>query len=213
MTQNHLFQHRIRSEDANRGFDMRQCPAQKCVGSSIPNSVATMSSMPFVAAVVIPLLDARSALRAQLAKLHKMLLDIVRSDPVCRRLMTAPGVGEIAALTFRTCVDNPARFSRSKCIGAHYGLTPRLYQSGETARIGRVSKCGDAMMRVALYEAAFVALTRLGARWNPLKAWGMAIAKRRGIQKAVVAVARKLAIILHRMWRDETDFRWTAAKV
>jgi transposase len=69
------------------------------------------------------------------------------------------------------------------------------------------------MMRVALYEAAFVALTRSGARWNPLKAWGMAIAKRRGIQKAVVAVARKLAIILHRMWRDETDFRWTAAKV
>jgi transposase len=169
--------------------------------------------MPFVAAVVIPLLDARSALRAQLAKLHKMLLDIVRSDPVCRRLMTAPGVGAIAALTFRTCVDNPARFSRSKCIGAHYGLTPRLYQSGETARIGRVSKCGDAMMRVALYEAAFVALTRSQGRWNPLKAWGVAIAKRRGIQKAVVAVARKLAIILHRMWRDETDFRWTAAKV
>jgi transposase len=172
-----------------------------------------VADMSFVAAVVIPLLDARSALRAQLAKLHKMLLDMVRSDPVCRRLMTAPGVGAIAALTFRTCVDNPARFSRSKCIGAHYGLTPRLYQSGETARIGRVSKCGDAMMRVALYEAAFVALTRSQGRWNPLKAWGMAIAKRRGIQKAIVAVARKLAIILHRMWRDETDFRWTAAKV
>jgi len=172
-----------------------------------------VADMSFVAAVVIPLLDARSALRAQLAKLHKMLLDMVRSDPVCRRLMTAPGVGAIAALTFRTCVDNPARFSRSKCIGAHYGLTPRLYQSGETARIGRVSKCGDAMMRVALYEAAFVALTRSQGRWNPLKAWGVAIAKRRGIQKAVVAVARKLAIILHRMWRDETDFRWTAAKV
>lgn len=168
--------------------------------------------LPFVAAVVIPLLDARSALRVQLAKLQKMLLEVVRSDPVCRRLMTAPGVGAIVALTFRACVDNPARFSRSKCVGAHYGLTPRLYQSGETTRIGRISKHGDAMMRVALYEAALVLLTGSRGRWNPLKAWGVAVAKRRGMQKAIVAVARKLAIVLHRMWRDETDFRWTAAK-
>lgn len=169
-------------------------------------------SLPFVAAVIIPLLDARSALRTQLAKLQKMLIDVVRSDPVCRRLMTAPGVGAIVALTFRACVDNPARFSRSKCVGAHYGLTPRLYQSGETTRVGRISKCGDAMMRVALYEAALVLLTGSRGRWNPLKAWGVAVAKRRGMQKAIVAVARKLAIVLHRMWRDESDFRWTAAK-
>ena len=169
-----------------------------------------VTDLSFVAAVVIPLLEARSALRVQLAKLHKMLLEVVRIDPVCRRLMTAPGVGPIVALTYRACVDNPARFGRSKCVGAHYGLTPRLYQSGETTRIGRISRCGDSMMRAALYEAALVLLTGLRDRWNPLKAWGLAIAKRRGMQKAIVAVARKLAIVLHRMWRDGADFRWSA---
>lgn len=165
---------------------------------------------PIVAAIVDPLLEARAVLRIQFSKLHRMLLELVRSDPICRRLMSAPGVGPVVALTFRTCVDNPARFSRSKCVGAHYGLTPRLYQSGETARTGRISRCGDAMMRSSLYEAALVLLTGPG-RWNPLKAWGIAIARRRGMQKAMVAVARKLAIILHRMWRDQTDFRWTNA--
>jgi transposase len=81
-----------------------------------------------VAAIVEPLLEARAVLRVQFAKLHRMLLDLVRADPICRRLMSAPGVGPIVALTFRTCVDNPARFSRSKCVGAHYGLAPRLWQ-------------------------------------------------------------------------------------
>ena len=113
-------------------------------------------------------------------------------------------------MTYRTCVDNPARFGRSQCIGAHYGLTPRLYQSGETMRVGRVSKCGDTMMRAALYEAALVLLTGPRVRWSSLKVWGLAVAKRRGMQKALVAVARKLAIVLHRMWRDEKDFRWSA---
>jgi transposase len=150
-------------------------------------------------------------LRLQLAKLHKMLLDLVRDDPVCRRLMTAPGVGPVVALTYRACVDNPGRFDRSKCVGAHYGLTPRLYQSGETARVGRISRCGDAMLRASLFEAGLVLLTNPRIRWSPLKAWGMAVAKRRGMQKAVVAVARKLAIVLHRMWRDEADFRWSKA--
>ena len=126
--------------------------------------------------------------------------------------MTAPGVGPVVALTYRACVDNPARFSRSKCVGAHYGLTPRLYQSGETARIGRVSKCGDSMMRAALYEAALVLLTGSRGRWSTLKAWGIGVAKRRGMQKAIVAVARKLAIVLHRMWRDGTEFHWSAAQ-
>jgi transposase len=166
---------------------------------------------PFVAAVVGPLLEARAMLRLQLAKLHKMLLDLVRDDPVCRRLMTAPGVGPVVALTYRACVDNPGRFDRSKCVGAHYGLTPRLYQSGETARVGRISRCGDAMLRASLFEAGLVLLTNPRIRWSPLKAWGMAVAKRRGMQKAVVAVARKLAIVLHRMWRDEADFRWSKA--
>jgi transposase len=164
-----------------------------------------------VAAAVVPLLLAREALRTQLAKLHKMLLDAVRADPVCRRLMTAPGVGPVVALISRACVDTPARFSRSKCVGAHDGLTPRLYQSGETSRTGRVSRCGDAMMRTALYEAALVLLTGPRSRWSRLKAWGMGVARRRGMQKAIVAVARKLAVVLHRMWRDGTEFRWSAA--
>jgi transposase len=168
-----------------------------------------VANLTFVAAVVIPLLEARGALRAQLVKLHKMLLDVVRDDPICRRLMTAPGVGPTVALTYRACVDNPARFGRSKCVGAHCGLTPRAYQSGETSRIGRVSKCGDTMLRTALYEAALVLLTGRHSRWSALKAWGVAVARRRGIQKAIVAVARKLAFVLHRMWRDETVFRWS----
>lgn len=169
-----------------------------------------VADYPLVAAIVEPLLEARAVLRVQFAKLHRMLLELVRTDPICRRLMSAPGVGPIVALTFRTCVDNPARFSRSKCVGAHYGLTPRLYQSGEVARTGRISRCGDVMLRSSLYEAALVVLTGSG-RWNPLKAWGIAVARRRGMQKAIVAVARKLAIVLHRMWRDDTNFRWTAA--
>lgn len=125
-----------------------------------------------VAAVVIPLLEARAALRTQLAKLHKMLLDLVRQDPVCRRLMTAPAVGPVVALTYRACVDNPSRFSRSKAFGAHYGLTPRLYQSGETARSGRISKRGDALLRAAFYEATLVLLTGKRERWSSLKAMG-----------------------------------------
>ena len=106
---------------------------------------------------------------------------------------------------------DPGRFDRSKCVGAHYGLTPRLHQSGETARVGRISRHGDAMLRASLFEAGLVLLTNPRIRWSPLKAWGMAVVKRRGMQKAVVAVARKLAIVLHRMWRDEADFRWTKA--
>ena len=108
-----------------------------------------------------------------------MLLDLVRADPVCRRLMSAPGVGPVVALTYRACVDNPARFSRSKCVGAHYGLTPRLYQSGETARIGRDLAMWRRMMRSALYEAALVVLT--GPRsLEPAQGMGHGIAKRRG---------------------------------
>lgn len=179
-------------------------------GSKFDSRVRELiDGQPIIAAIIEPLLEARAVLRTQFAKLHRMLLELVRADPVCRRLMSAPGVGPVVALTFRACVDNPARFSRSKCVGAHYGLTPRVYQSGEVARTGRISRCGDAMLRTSLYEAALVILTGR-SHWNPLKAWGMAVARRRGIQRAMVAVARKLAIILHRMWRSDTDFRWTA---
>jgi len=162
---------------------------------------------PPLAAIVAPLLVVRRVLRQQLALLHKMVLDQVRSDRLCRRLMTVPGVGPIVALTFRATVYQPQRFARSKAVGAHFGLTPRRFQSGETDYDGRISKCGDAMMRTALYEAAQVLLTRT-QKWSWLKAWGMQVARRRGGKKAIVALARRLAVILHRMWTDGTEFRW-----
>jgi len=160
--------------------------------------------------VMVPLLAARDTLRAQFAVLHRKLLTHVRSDPICTRLMSVPGVGPIVALTFQATIDQPQRFARSRAVGAHLGLTPRHYSSGETDYVGRISKCGDAMLRSTLYEAAHTLLTHT-RRWSSLKAWGVRIAARRGLAKATVAIARKLAIILHRMWVDGTEFRWSAA--
>ena len=127
---------------------------------------------------------------------------------VCRRLMTTPGVGPVVALTYRSTVDVPARFRKSKAVGAVFGLTPSKYQSGESVRTGGISRCGDQMMRVMLYEAAQVMLTRT-IKWSWLKAWGMKIARHRGTKRAIVAVARRMAVVMHRMWVDGTEFRWT----
>jgi transposase len=121
--------------------------------------------------------------------------------------MTVPGVGAIVALTFRAAIDQPERFRSSKSVGACFGLTPRRYQSGESDRSGAISKAGDVSVRVALFEAAHVMMTRVVA-WSSLKAWAMAIARRRGAKRAKVALARKLAVIMHRMWIDGTDFRF-----
>ena len=164
---------------------------------------------PFIAAVVEPVLVARRAMREQYDRLHAMLLRVVREDPVCRRLMTMPGVGAVVALTYRVAVDVPTRFSKSRTVGAHIGLTPKRYQSGEVDWTGRISKAGDPLLRASLYEAAQVLLTRV-ARSSPLRSWAMRLAKRRGRKKAVVALARKMGVILHRMWADGTDFRWGA---
>jgi transposase len=126
--------------------------------------------------------------------------------------MTAPGVGAIAALCFLATIDDPTRFKRSRSVGAYAGLTTRRYASGEIDWTGRISKCGDAMLRSYLYEAANVLLTRV-AKWSTLKAWGIRLAKRTGLRKAKVAVARKLAVILHRMWVDGTEFNWSSKEV
>jgi transposase len=163
-------------------------------------------------AIVEPLLIARKVLREQLGVLHRQLLAAVRHDEVCRRLMTMPGVGPVVALTFRVTVDVPGRFTRSKAVGAIFGLTPRRHQSGEIDRTGGISKCGDAMMRTTLYQAAQVMLTRTN-KWSWLKAWGMKIARRRGMKRAIVAVARRMAVIMHRMWVDGTEFCWTREEV
>jgi transposase len=155
------------------------------------------------------MLAARSALQAEFAKLHRALLAIVRADPVCRQLMSVPGVGAVVAITFRSGVDDPGRFRRSRDVGPHFGLTPRKYQSGQIGVTGSISKVGDRMVRTALYEAASVMLSRT-VRMSPLKSWAMAVAKRRGAKKARVALARKLGVILRRMWVDGTSFRWTS---
>ena len=122
-------------------------------------------------------------------------------------MMTVPGVGALVAITFTSAIDDPARFRHSRTVGAHFGLTPKKYQSGETDVTGGVSKMGDTMVRTALYEAANVMLTRAG-RFSTIKRWAMEVAKRRGMQRAKVALARKLACVLHRMWVDGSDFRF-----
>ena len=157
--------------------------------------------------VIEPMLRAREALRAEYHALHRAVLGIVREDTICRRLMTVPGVGVLVAITFTSAIDDPARFRRSQAVGAHFGLTPKKYQSGETDVTGGISKVGDAMVRAALYEAANVMLTRAG-RFSSLKRWAMAVAGRRGMKRAKVALARKLASVLHRMWLDGTGFRF-----
>lgn len=159
-----------------------------------------------------PLLDARMVLYRTYLELDRRAKAVAKSDAVCRLLMSAPGVGPITALTFKAAVDDPSRFTRSRTVAAHFGLTPRRCQSGEMDNPGRISRAGDADVRATLYAAANAMLTRT-TTWSPLKAWGMKLAKTRGRRRAVVAVARKLAVILHRMWRDGTDFCWGAQEV
>lgn len=169
---------------------------------------ALVEDLSDLTALVEPLLIVRRVLREQIGILHGRLLAIVRDDDVCRRLMTVPGVGPVVALTYRATVDVPARFRNSKAVGAVFGLTPSKHQSGEVERTGAISRCGDEMMRMMLYEAAQIMLVR-SAKWSWLKAWAMKIARHRGMKKAIVALARRLAVIMHRIWVDGTEFRWT----
>lgn len=153
------------------------------------------------------LLLARRSLREQFSRLDDMLVRLAQHDEVTRRFMTVPGVGPLVALTFRATVDVPSRFTRSRSVGAHFGLTPRKQQSGEVDRSGRISRWGDEMMRSLLYEAAQVLLTRV-KRWSALKAWSAQVSRRRGHKKAIIALARRIAVILHRIWIDGTEFDW-----
>jgi len=165
---------------------------------------------PMLEPVTAAMLQARTSLRTEYAKLHRMLLRIVRDDTVCRRFMTVPGVAAVVAVTYKTAVDDPTRFGKSKELGPYFGLTPSKYQSGEVDWTGRISKVGDAMVRTALYEAANVILNRV-TRFSTLKAWALRVVQLRGVKRAKVALARKLAVVLHRMWVDGTDFRWRKA--
>jgi transposase len=164
---------------------------------------------PAVAAAVEPLLKARDAVGRQIADLDRKVLRLARNNAQVRRFITVPGVGPITALCFLATIDDPTRFKRSRSVGAYAGLTTRRYASGEIDWTGRISKCGDKMLRTYLYEAANVLLTRI-EKWSALKAWGIRLAKRSGLRKAKVAVARKLAVILHRMWIEGTEFKWSS---
>ena len=163
---------------------------------------------PELVTAVRPLLKARHAIEQQVDDLDRKVRKLARYDVQVRRFMTVPGVGPITALCFKATIDDPARFKRSRSVGAYVGLTSRRHASGEVDWSGRISKCGDAMLRMYLFEAAGVLLTRV-QKWSALKAWGTRLVKRNGLRKAKVAVARKLAVILHRMWIEGTEFNWS----
>src|SRR5512135_226256 len=167
---------------------------------------------PLLVEVIEALLKVWRTTGEQLVTLHRRVLRLAQTDETCRRLMTVPGVGAVTAAAFLATVDDPERFRRSSSVGAYLGLTPRRCQSGDIDYTGRISKRGDGLMRSYLFEAANVLLTRVST-WSTLKAWGMRLAKRSGATKAKVALARKLAVILHRLWRDGTSFRWSTQKV
>jgi transposase len=181
-------------------------------GRAFGQSVAALANkQPVLREMALALLAVWSTLRLQIAVLSLRIEHEAMSDPVCRRLMTMDGVGKLTSFAFRAAVDDPARFRHSASVGAYFGMTPRRYASGEIDRMGRISRCGDALMRHYLYEAANVLLTRSRGS-NRLKVWGLKIAKRAGWKKARVAVGRKMAVILHRMWCDGTDFGAPKAK-
>ncbi len=165
-----------------------------------------------LAHALLPLLEARLYLYHTFRELDNRTRKMANRDVVCQRLMSAPGVGFITSLTYKAGVDDPSRFKRSRTVAAHFGLTPRRCQSGEIDNPGHISRAGDPDVRCALYTAANAMLTR-SSRWSSLKAWGMQLAKTRGHRRAVIAVARKLAVILHRMWLDDTQFRWGTEEV
>ena len=172
----------------------------------------TFAGDEMLACALNPLLDARTMLYKTYLKLDNAIKALVKADPVCKLLMSVPGVGPVTALSFKAGVDDPSRFKSSRTVPAHFGLTPRRLQSGESDNPGHISRAGDADVRSALYVAAHSLLTR-NEQWSSLKAWGVRLAKTRGHRRAVIAVARKLAIILHRMWSDGTEFRWGAQEV
>lgn len=156
-------------------------------------------------AYIFPMLEVRRHLLQQCNTLEKMVLDCVKNDQICRLLMTIPGVGPLTALAFKTFVDRPERFRHSRAVGPAIGLTPRKYASGEVDYDGHITKCGDAFLRAHLFEAAKVMLSRVG-KPNALKTWGLRVAKRSSKKNACVAVARRLAVTMHAMWRSGTVF-------
>jgi transposase len=191
-----------------RGFGLK-------VGKTTPRSFAgrireLVAGHPNLQAIAQALLSVREILLREFNAFEKRVRGMARSDVKANLLMSTPAVGPIVALSYASAVDDPARFKSSKQAGAHFGLTPKKYQSGETNHSGRISKIGDASVRAALYQAAHVMLTKPVKGCPQLKSWAMRIARRAGHNKAKVALARKLAVIMHRMLADGTTFNPTA---
>ena len=187
-----------------RGFGLKVGPTTPSrFAGRIRDLVEGNATLEVIAAA---LLAVHETLRREFAGFEKRVRSIARSDGRVRLLMSTPGVGAIVALTYVAAIDDPARFKSSKGVGAHFGLTPKKYQSGETDITGRISKIGDEGVRTALYEAGHIILTRPLKGCTALKSWAMRLAKRAGMKKAKVALARKLAVIMHRMLVDGTLF-------
>jgi len=188
-----------------RGFGLK-------VGKTTPKTFGRrvrelVEGQPMLTAVAEALLKVRDVLQAEFMGFERRLRTIARGDARARLLMTTPGVGVVTALTFAAAIDDPQRFGSARAVGPLFGLTPKKYQSGETDYTGRISKLGDASVRAALYEAAHVILTKPLRGCTALKSWAMRIARRAGMSKAKVALARKLAVIMHRMLANGTTFQ------
>lgn len=167
--------------------------------------VELCENAPDLLPAVEPLLSARNAMRVEMKTLNNLLARTSRNDSVCKLFLSIPGVGPQTSLAFKATIDDPARFTNSKTVAAHLGLTPRVYQSGETDRSGRISKSGDKLMRYLLVEAA-TSMLLISRKQSELRDWAIALAGRVGKPKAIVALARKLAVIMHRMWMETRPF-------
>jgi len=191
-----------------KGFGLKLGAASQ--GRFLAKVRLLIADRPVLQAAIEPLLAAWQALRLAFLRLDRLVRRAAAADPVCRLLMTAPGVGPVVALAFRTGVDDVNRFRRSRLVGVHFGLTPRKYASGRIDRNGRITKCGDAMVRGYLFEAANSILSRL-RRPCALRDWVLELAARTSPKHAKVALARRLAIVLHRMWLTGEAFHWPPA--
>jgi transposase len=192
-----------------RGFGLKVGPTtERGFAGRIRTLVAGHPSLETIAQA---LLSVHAVLLREFKAFNKQVRSMARCDVQAKLLMSTPAVGPIVALTYASAVDDPSRFKSSKRVGPHFGLTPRKYQSGQTDVTGRISKIGDATVRTALYEAAHIMLTKPIKGCAPLKSWAMRIARRSGMKKAKVALARKLAVILHRMLVSATPFNAAAA--
>ncbi len=167
---------------------------------------------PVLSGLVEAMLRVRTVIMEEISRLHKLVIGVVARDELCRRYLRIPGVGPITALTFKTAIDDPARFPNAKTVGAYFGLTPKRWQSGETIdRQGRISKQGDGDVRRCLFEAAHILLLKYQGR-TPIKTWGEKLLRSKGHHKATIAVARRLAMAMFAMWRDGTEFEVTAGQ-